>query len=149
MARHSLFQAIKFENGRQIGSCRLQVEIAKFDTHPQPKYTTQKPPAKHPKPPLPNPILKPALRDHRSYKEVSNQKNPPNPPPLQKNSNDYKTANPRTQGKTPPPQPTENNEKLSPTNVYLSLQQCEPQPDFIDEEMSYARTMCSGFLEKK
>lgn len=107
MAKHSLHQAILNENGRRIAGMILKVEPAKSDTKFLQKNPTQQPPQGKTKNPrtLPNT----AIRDHRSYKEVSIAKNHPkqNPQPApQKNP----------QPGTPPP-----TYQTSPSHVYLNL----------------------------
>nr|CCA66234.1 hypothetical protein [Beta vulgaris subsp. vulgaris] len=127
-AKQSLHQAILHENGRIIEGKRLKVELAKTDTYgPPPKSHQQTNLAQNLKPTKPktnpNPSFKTSLRDHRSYKDAST--------PHQ--------TNPTTKHNKPTYQ-------TSPSHVYLSLQQIEPQPDFIQQEMSYARIMCSRVL---
>lgn len=142
MARHSLHQAIIKEDTKNMEGKRLQVEIAKFDTV-TPAIPASKTPSKtpHGHPSFKTPIPK-SLWDHQTYKEASlNQKQSSKKIPFPSNHE----AQAIHQKEPPSPNQSHIN---SPSHVYFSLQQFEPQLDFFNKEIYCARIMCSRVLGK-
>lgn len=141
----SLLSAISQENGRKIGTFKLKVNPAKYDS---PTQSFHNQPHMKPRFQKHNPFMSnqnAAIRDHRSYKEATYAPHPNYPI----NHQDINPTNPSQMN--PPkkiinPTPVITAQK-SQTNQLLEPKQIlEPNPEIFEREMSRLRIMHSRVL---